>query len=89
MQVYEYSNNTLHYRLINGLDKDVEVKCDVTLYQIKGSERVMIYQDLDDEKLEIDSKYAEEQYINLEKERLEAGKYVIEAFGYEAEFEIR
>lgn len=87
LDVYEYSQNQLYYRISNGTDKDISYAGHYRLCTKDGKELASNM----DSKLYISTISANEMNedsIRLE-DRLPAGTYQLEAEGYCCEFEIR
>lgn len=89
VQVYEYSNNYLRYRLANGLEESKTLKDIVDVYQIVDGERKLLHHEESSYDYEVSGNYCSDESVELSCERLKAGKYVLVVSGYEREFEIK
>ena len=89
LMVYEYSNNTLYFRIINGTKKDIPLKSPVQLYKLNADKRELLMEHVNKYNYLATAKYSEESYINLTIPRLTPGKYLLTLDKYEAPFEIK
>lgn len=89
LQVYEYSNNYLNFRLANGYTEPVKITENVVLYRLNGSDRQEIYRNDVGYEHKVSANYCWEGSIQLKEVRLEEGTYVLMLDGYEKEFVIR
>lgn len=85
VEVYEYSKDRIHFRILNGTENDVEVSNSVKL--VRNSDGEMLYNESSEYSIEVSATSASEEY--LMSGRLEEGIYTIYVGDYSAEFEIR
>lgn len=85
--VYEYIGNTLFFRISNGTSESVPVSGKRELFRVADGSREKVAENFGDEEL-LDSDSIFEDSLDLGMERLSAGRYVLAAGGFEAEFEI-
>lgn len=85
LSVYSYYQKNLCYRVVNGTDEDKELDSAIRLY--RAGERVPILEECFEYKTTLYAHRPHEDSLTL-NERLLPGKYRLEAFDCEAEFEI-
>lgn len=88
VEVFEYSKNYIHYRIKNGLEENVEVKNDNTIYLIDNENRHEIAHTEGKYARELPAYYCEDEYIEIKEGRLQPGEYVLVAGEYETTFSI-
>lgn len=88
VEVYEYSEGTLRYRLSNGTEEIATVEGRAELFLLNGEERVPVYAEKEPGSYIVYPENDDEKYVSL-PERMEAGNYVLVFGEYEDEFEIR
>lgn len=84
--VYEYCNNCLSFRLLNGLDENISINAQAILYRENNGAREEICRD-GEQTLFADSNYIDTGCIFLDN-RLSAAHYVLSLGEFEAEFDI-
>ncbi len=85
VEVYEYSKDRIHFRILNGTENDVEVSNSVKL--VRNSDGEILYNESSEYSIEVSAASSNEESIL--SGRLEEGIYTIYVGDYSAEFEIR
>ena len=85
IEVYEYSRDSVYYRILNGTDGAVTISDSVKL--VRNSDGETLYNESSDFPIEVNAESAEE--CNIRSGRLEEGIYTLSVGDYSAEFEIR
>lgn len=88
IEVFEYYENYLHYRVLNGFDNEIELEDSIAIYKLDGDNKVEIYSQSSDYPTTVSEQYQYDSTILLEN-RLEAGKYQLVIADYQCEFEIK
>lgn len=88
LRVYEYSGNTLYFRISNGLSDSVPVSGKRELFRVTDGSRDKVAEVIGGSEQQLESDSIFEDSLDLGKERLSAGKYVLAVSGFETEFEI-
>lgn len=84
--VFEYANDSLSYRIINGTSEDISLSKDIKLYEANNDDP--IFETTKYGECIAYKEYCNEDSFTLDK-RLDVGKYVLQIGEYQAEFEIR
>ena len=85
IEVYEYSSGGIHFRILNGTNKDVAVSDSVKL--VRNSDKKVLYNKSSEYPIKIDATSVEEN--SFLSGRLKEGFYTIYVGDYSAKFEIR
>ena len=85
IEVYEYSRDSVYYRILNGTDGAVTISDSMKL--VRNSDGETLYNESSDFPIEVNAESAEE--CNIRSGRLEEGIYTLSVGDYSAEFEIR
>lgn len=85
VEVYEYSKDRIHFRILNGTENDVEVSNSVKL--VRNSDGEILYNESSEYSIEVSAASSNEESIL--SGRLEEGIYTIYVGDYSTEFEIR